>query len=209
MKVLLLNGSPHETGCTHTALEECGRQLRKRGIETETFDLGRKTVAACIDCKKCWGIGKCVFDDPVNEVIGKIVACDGVIVGAPVYFGGIPGNLKCLLDRVFYDAKRLFSHKLAAAVVTCRRGGAETAFDSLNKYFMISSMNVVGSQYWNSVHGDHPEEVAEDLEGMQTMRLLADNMAYWLCCAEAGRAAGIEPFEREPRVKTSFYKPAK
>lgn len=210
MKVLLLNGSPHEAGCTYTALKECADQLAKRGIGSEMYQLGRREVRACIDCKKCWGVGKCVFDDPVNEVIGKILECDGLVVGAPVYFGGIPGNLKCLLDRVFYDAKRLYSHKPAAGILSCRRGGAETALDSLNKYFMISSMPVVSSQYWNSVHGDHPEEVLDDLEGMQTVRLLADNMAYLLRCMEAGKAAGIEPYERETRVKTNFYKsPAK
>ena len=111
--------------------------------------------------------------------------------------------MKCLMDRVFYDAKRLFSYKPAAAVVTCRRGGASTAFDAINKYFMISSMPVLSSQYWNSVHGDHPEEVKADLEGMQTLRLIADNMAWLLRSREA---AGVEPFEREVRVKTNFYK---
>jgi len=208
MKVLLINGSPHKEGCTYTALSEAARQLEKRGIGTELFWIGNQPIRGCIDCKSCWGKGRCVFeDDPVNACIQKILEADGVIVGTPVYFGGIAGSLKCLLDRVFYDAKRLFSHKPAAAVVTCRRGGAESAFDGVNKYFTISSMPVASSQYWNSVHGDKPEEVLEDLEGMQTLRLLADNMAYLLRCREAAGQADIEPFEREVRIKTSFCKP--
>lgn len=207
MKVLLLNGSPHTEGCTYTALKEISDQLNLRNIETELFQLGTQSVHACIDCKKCWGVGRCVFDDAVNVVIQKILEADGVVIGAPVYFGGIPGNLKCLLDRVFYDSKRLFSLKPAAGIVSCRRGGAVTAVDSLNKYFMISSMPVVSSQYWNTVYGDHPNEVREDLEGLQTMRLIADNMAYLLHCIEAGRNSGIVPYEREKRFKTNFYKP--
>lgn len=207
MKVLLLNGSPHTDGCTYTALAEAERRLNANGIETELYQLGRTEVHACIDCKACWGKAKCVFDDPVNPLIQKILESDGLIIGAPVYFGGIPGSLKTLLDRVFYDAKRLFSNKPAAAVVSCRRGGAETAMDAINKYFTISSMPVVSSQYWNSVHGDHPNEILEDLEGMQTVRRLADNMSYLLKCMEAGKAAGIDPPEPEKRVKTSFYKP--
>ncbi len=207
MKVFLLNGSPHEAGCTYTALHEVEKQLNKNGIETELYQLSRTPVKACIDCKKCWGNARCIFDDPCNDCIQRILEADAVVIGAPVYFAGIPGSLKCLLDRVFYDAKRLYSHKLGAAVVSCRRGGAETAMDQINKYFTISSMPVISSQYWNSVHGDAPNEVLEDLEGMQTMRRLADNMTYLLRCMEAGRNAGVRPIEPEPRVKTSFYKP--
>ncbi|MCI8870693.1 MAG: flavodoxin family protein [Lawsonibacter sp.] len=208
MKVLLINGSPHKEGCTHTALAQAAGQLEKRGIETEEFWIGTGPIRGCIDCKSCWGKGTCVFgDDGVNDCIARITQADGLVVGTPVYFGGIAGGLKCLLDRVFYDAKRLFACKPAAAVVTCRRGGAGNTFDALNKYFTISSMPVVSSQYWNSVHGDKPEEVLCDLEGMQTLRLMADNMAWMLRCAQAAREAGVDPFEREIRVKTSFYKP--
>ena len=204
MHVLLINGSPHKDGCTFTALSEAAAQLKKRGIDSEIFWIGNKPLRGCIDCKSCWGKGRCIFDDDsVNECIQKIIAADGVIVGSPVYFGGMPGSLKCLMDRVFYDSKRLFSYKPAAAVVTCRRGGASTAFDAINKYFMISSMPVVSSQYWNSVHGDHPDEVKADREGMQTIRLMADNMAWLL---HSGEASGVTPFEREVRVKTNFYK---
>ena len=205
MKVLLINGSPHKEGCTYTALSEVAGQLEKRGIETEIFWIGNKPIRGCIDCKTCWGKGKCVFDDDiVNECIQKIIAADGLVVGTPVYFSGIAGSLKCLLDRVFYDSKRLFAYKPAAAVVSCRRGGATATFDALNKYFTISSMPVVSSQYWNSVHGDAPEEVLADKEGMQTLRLVADNMAWML---ENFKQAGVAPYEREKRVKTNFYKP--
>ena len=204
MHVLLINGSPHKDGCTFTALSEVAQQLEKRGITSEIFWIGKGPIRGCIDCRSCWGKGQCVFnDDCVNTLIEKIKDADGVVIGSPVYFAGIAGSLKCVLDRVFYDAKRLFFYKPAAAVVTCRRGGASTAFDAINKYFQISSMTVVSSQYWNIVHGDKPEEVREDKEGMQTLRLMADNMAWLLECKKVGQ----EPYEREVRVKTNFYKP--
>ena len=204
MHVLLVNGSPHKDGCTFTALSEIAQQLEKRGIDSEIFWIGKGPIRGCIDCRSCWGKGQCVFnDDCVNTLIEKIKDADGVVIGSPVYFAGMAGSLKCVLDRVFYDAKRLFFYKPAAAVVTCRRGGASTAFDSINKYFQISSMPVVSSQYWNIVHGDKPEEVIEDKEGMQALRLVADNMAWMLECQKTGQA----PYEREVRVKTNFYKP--
>jgi len=204
MHVLLINGSPHKDGCTFTALSEIAQQLEKRGIDSEIFWIGKGPIRGCIDCRSCWGKGQCVFnDDCVNTLIEKIKDADGVVIGSPVYFAGMAGSLKCVLDRVFYDAKRLFFYKPAAAVVTCRRGGASTAFDSINKYFQISSMPVVSSQYWHIVHGDKPEEVIEDKEGMQALRLVADNMAWMLECQKTGQA----PYEREARVKTNFYKP--
>lgn len=208
MNVLLINGSPHKDGCTFTALSEVAAQLQKHGVETELFWIGNQPIRGCIDCKSCWGKGHCVFDDDgVNQCIDKITQADGLVVGSPVYFSGMAGGLKCLMDRVFYDAKRLFAHKPAAAVVSCRRGGAGMTFDQINKYFTISSMPVVSSQYWNSVHGDAPEEVRADGEGMQTLRMVADNMHHLLQALQAAKVAGIQPPQREPRVKTSFYKP--
>jgi len=209
MKVLLINGSPHAKGCTYTALSEAERQLQNNGIQTEIFYIGNEPVRGCTDCRACRGKGHCAFDDVVNVCIDKMIEADGVVIGAPVYFSGIPGALKCTLDRTFYDAKRLFANKPAAALVSCRRGGAGNVYDQLHKYFGISSMPIVTSQYWNSVHGDAPEEVIADREGMQTVRAMADNMAWILKSIEAGREAGIQPPVKEERIRTNFYKPEK
>lgn len=204
MKVLLINGSPNEKGCTYTALTEVGKTLQKHGIDTEILYLGKKPVAGCIACGKCHETGKCVFQDAVNEVAAKLDEYDGIIVGSPVYYAGPSGQLTAFLDRLFYPNEAKMAGKLAAAVVSCRRGGASAAFDRLNKYFLISNMHVVGSQYWNQVHGFTPEDVRKDKEGLQTMRTLGENMAWLLKCIEAGRKAGVPFPVYEPRMRTHF-----
>lgn len=204
MKVLLLNGSPNETGCTYTALKEVEKTLRQEGIESELVWLGKKPVAGCIACGKCRDGGKCVFDDKVNELLSRIDEWDGMIVGAPVYYGGPCGQITAFLDRFFYTAHGRMAGKLGAAVVSCRRGGATAAFDRLNKYFTISNMPVVSSQYWNQVHGNTPEEVLRDGEGLQTMRTLARNMAWLLKCIQLGKENGVGFPAPERRISTNF-----
>lgn len=205
MNVLLLNGSPHQEGCTYTALREVADALEQAGITTTLLHIGRP-VPSCTGCGFCQNTGRCVIHDQVNEVLALAEKADGFVFGSPVHYAAPAGNFTAFLDRLFY-AGTCFAHKPGAAVVSCRRGGASAAFDRLNKYFTISQMPVVSSQYWNSVHGSTPEEVRRDLEGMQTMRLLGKNMAYLLQCLEAGRNSGILPPEPEERLRTSFIDP--
>ncbi|NBJ81334.1 flavodoxin family protein [bacterium 1XD42-94] len=205
-KVLLINGSPHEHGCTFTALSEVADTLSKNGVETEMLYLGQKPVAGCIACRCCYQTGKCVFDDKVNEINRRIDEFDAVIVGSPVYYAGPAGQLCAFLDRLFYSSRGRMAGKLAAAVVSCRRGGATATFDRLNKYFTISNMYVVGSQYWNQVHGNTPEEVKQDAEGLQTMRTLGQNMAWMLENRAAGMRSGVKAPEYEAKVNTNFIR---
>lgn len=204
MKVLLINGSPNEFGCTYTALREVADTLEKEGVDTEILYLGKKPVAGCIDCGKCRETGRCIFEDLVNETASRMDEFDGVVVGSPVYYAGPSGQICAFLDRLFHSAAASMAGKLGASVVSCRRGGAASAFDRLNKYFSISNMHIVGSQYWNQVHGFTPEDVRKDGEGLQTMRTLGRNMAWLLKCIEAGRAAGVPGPEYEPRIATHF-----
>ena len=179
MKVLLINGSPHEHGTTYVALSEVARTLDAEGIDTEIFHVGTGAVHGCIACHHCSKDGRCVFqDDPVNTIIEKAAKSDGFIFGAPVHYAGPAGIMHTILDRAFYAGKAAFTYKPGAAVVCCRRGGATASFDSLNKYFTIANMPVVPSQYWNMVHGATPEDALQDAEGLQTMRTLARNMAF-------------------------------
>lgn len=181
MKVLMLNGSPHENGCVFTALSEVAGELEKYGIQSEIFQLGKKPVMGCISCGACFKTGKCFYgDDGVNECAEKLREADAFIVGSPVYYAGPNGALCAFLDRLFYGKSKNYAGKPAACVVNCRRGGASAAFDRLNKYFTIANMPVIPSQYWNSTHGRTPEQVRRDLEGMQTMRTLAKNTAWML-----------------------------
>ena len=209
MKVLLVNGSPHEKGCVYTALSEIVGELEKNGIETEIFQLGTEPVRGCIACRGCFsrGDGHCVFDDAVNAAADKIREADALIVGTPVYFAGIAGQVKSFMDRLFYSAEGpMLRGKPAAAVMSCRRGGASSTFDQMNHYFTIREMPVVSSRYWNAVHGNTPDEVRQDIEGLQIMRTLARNMAWMLKNKEAGIVAGIELPEQEPRVATNFIR---
>ena len=182
MKVLLVNGSPHKEGCTFTALTEIKERLATQDVDSEIFWIGTKPIRGCIACMKCKeGLGKCAFDDDVcNELIEKAKECDGIILGSPVYYAGPNGALCAVLDRAFYSGSANFAYKPGAAIASCRRGGSSATFDRLNKYFTITNMPVVASSYWNSVHGNTPEEVKQDLEGLHTMRTLADNMVWLL-----------------------------
>ena len=207
MKVLLINGSPREKGCTYTALKEIADTLEKEGIQSEILYLGTKPVAGCIACGYCYEHSKCVFDDIVNKTVARMGEFDAIIIGSPVYYAGPSGQLTAFLDRFFYSAgSGVFAGKPGAAIVSCRRGGASAAFDRLNKYFTISKMPKVSSQYWNQVHGNTPEQVREDGEGMQTMRTLARETAWLLKCIEAGKKAGVERPVTEPRIATNFIR---
>lgn len=206
MKVILVNGSPHAKGCTYTALKEVADTLQKNGIETEIFQPGTKPISGCLACGKCFTTGKCIIDDCVNEFLDKVPGADGFVFGTPVHYAAASGQLTSFLHRVFYGKSRIFKGKVGAAVVSCRRGGAATAFDQVNKYFTISGMPVVSSQYWNQVHGSTPEEVIQDEEGMQTMRTLGNNMAWLLKCIEAGREKGILVPEGEKPIRTDFIR---
>lgn len=206
MKILVVNGSPHANGCTYTALCEVAAALEAEGIETEIFQVGTKPVSGCLGCGACIKTGKCVIDDVVNEFVEKAKEADGFVFGSPVHYAGASGAITSFMDRAFYGKGSIYANKPAAAIVSCRRGGATAAFEQLNKYFAISNMPIVSSQYWNMVHGNTPDQVRQDLEGMQTMRTLGKNMAWLLKCIQAGKEAGIEPPAREPKVATNFIR---
>ena len=206
MKVLLVNGGPHEKGCTYTALEEVSKTLQKNGIETEIIWLGVNPIAGCIGCNACLKTGKCFRNDIVNEFIEKSKEADGFVLGTPVHFASSAGSLTSFMDRVFYGRGELFKNKPACCVVSCRRGGATATFDQINKYFSICNMPIVTSQYWNQVHGTNPDEVRKDEEGMQTMRTLGNNMAWLLKCIDVAKKNGVEYPENEKAVKTNFVR---
>lgn len=206
MKVLLINGSPNEHGCTYTALHEIQETLHKHDIDTELIQIGKKPIAGCIACNKCKTTGRCVFPDKVNYIHDHIDEYDGIIIGSPVYYAGPSGQLCAFLDRLFYCKESSMAGKFAAAIVSCRRGGASSAFDRLNKYFSISNMPVVSSQYWNQVHGNTPEEVKQDLEGLQTMRTLGENMAWLIKSKYASTNAGVPTPTYETMIATNFIR---
>lgn len=203
MNVLLINGSPHAKGCTYTALSEIEKTLQEQGIDTEIIHVGHKDIHGCIACNKCAELGHCVFNDLVNETAPKFERADGIVIGSPVYYAGISGTLKSFLDRLFYSAHCDKRMKIGAAVTSARRAGTVATFDIINKYFTISQMPVVSSFYWNMVHGNTPEEVLQDKEGMQCMRQLGRNMAFLLRAISAEKQRNELP-EQEERVWTNF-----
>lgn len=207
MKVLLINGSPRKQ-CTYTALCEVASSLNQEGIETEIYSIGAKPVAGCIGCWKCRETGKCIQKDFVNDLAEKAKEFDGFIFGAPVYYASPNGSMLALLDRLYASAsKTAFSHKPCGTIVSARRAGTSASLDALNKYPLINEQPLIGSQYWNMVHGSTIEDVKQDLEGMQVMRVLGKNMAWMLKAIEAGKNAGIMPpvLTEEPQ-RTNFIR---
>ena len=202
-KVILLNGSPRKNGCTAAALGEMIKIFEAEGVETELIQVGSKDIRGFIACGKCGSLGKCVFDDLVNEVAPKFAEADGLVVGSPVYYGSPNGTLLSFLDRLFYSTGFSKQMKVGAAVVSCRRGGNTASFDVLNKYFTISGMPVASSTYWNQVHGFSADDVRKDAEGLQTMRNLARNMAFLIRAIAAEKAKSGYP-QVERGAFTSF-----
>ena len=207
MKVLLINGGPHKDGCTNLALEEVAKSLENEKIETQIMWIGNKPIGGCIGCNYCLSNkNKCFIEDKVNEFLDKVETTDGFIFGSPVHFAAASGNLTSFLDRAFYGRANLFAGKVCASVVSCRRGGASAAFDQINKYALMSNMYLIGSSYWNQIHGSNKEEAKQDLEGLQTMRNLGRNMAYILKCMEEGKKQGLKRPEYEKSIKTNFIR---
>lgn len=205
MNVLMINGSPRGSGNTAIALREMKNVFAQEGIEVTELNVGAKTVRGCIACNKCAELGKCVFDDAVNEAAPLLAKADGVVVASPVYYASANGNLISFLDRLFYSCRCDLTMKVGASVVCARRGGCSATFDELNKYFTISGMPLASSQYWNSIHGRLPGEAEQDEEGKQTMRALARNMAFLMKSIALGKEAYGLP-EKEPRVATHFIR---
>lgn len=207
MKVLLVNGSPNEKGCTNRALEEIAKTLATEGIETKTFWIGTKPVAGCIACNQCNGEGRCSLGGIVNEFLELAESADGFIFGSPVYYAAATGTITSFLDRVFFARDpSTFRLKPGASIVSARRAGTTAAIDQLNKYFTVAEMPIVSSRYWNMVHGKSPEEVEKDIEGLYTMRVLGKNMAWFLKCKQAGEKAGVPlPEQEDPKI-TNFIR---
>lgn len=204
-KVLLINGSPHDQGCTYTALSEVAKSLEKYQVETEIAWIGKEAIRGCIACGACVrnGENRCVFDDDVtNSLIEKAIEADGLVVGSPVYYAGANGALISVLDRMFYSASSTFRGKPGAGIASARRAGTTLTIDQINKYFQISQMPGVSSNYWPMVHGRSPEDVLQDEEGLQIMRILGENMAWLLRCIETGPALP----QGEPKIATNFIR---
>lgn len=206
MKVLMINGSPHKNGAVGAALEEMEKVFYKNGADCEILQVGGLSVRGCNACNRCCETGRCVFEDIVNEAAEKFAGADALVVGAPVYYAGANGTLISFMDRLFYSSKRLDKRfKIGAAVVSCRRGGASASFDGINKYFTIAGMPIAGSQYWNSIHGNNREEALRDLEGLQTMRALAENISFLAKSIALGKEKYGFP-EKEKPTPTNFIR---
>lgn len=206
MKVILINGSPNQHGCTYTALKEVAQALAASGIDSEIIHIGSAVIRGCIGCRYCAKNGKCVHDDLVNELAPKLIEADGLVFGSPVYYAGISGQLKSFMDRLFFTYGRKLAYKPAAAVVSARRGGCVSTFDDINRYFAGCCMPIVPSQYWNIVHGYCAEDVIKDEEGLQTMRTLGANMAWMIKCFTLGKRTGLPHPEREATIRTNFIR---
>lgn len=206
MKVLLVNGSPNEKGCTYTALSEIAKTLEGEGIETEIFHIGNKPVRGCIGCGGCKN-GQCVFDDDVlNRLADRVKEADGYVFGSPVYYASPNGAMLAVMDRLFYSAGKYMAYKPAACIASARRAGTTATYDVLNKYIGINHMLMVPANYWNMVHGSKPEDVKQDLEGLQTMRTIGKNMAWLLNLLETGKANGVKHPEIEEKIRTNFIR---
>ena len=210
LKVLLFNGSPNKEGCTYTALTEIAKTLKEDGIDSEIFHVGNDAIASCRACGACTKIGKCAVNDKVNEFVELAQDFDGYVIGSPVHYASSSGATVAFMDRAFYSAsrsgKKIFPHKPGVAIASARRAGTTATLDQLNKYFTINQMILVSGRYWNMVHGKTPDEVKQDLEGMQNMRFLARNLAWTLKCIEAGKEKGILPPTQEEVIMTNFIR---
>jgi len=210
MHVILVNGSPHPEGCTFTALQTVAEALQQEGIGTVIFQVGTKPMSGCIGCRKCATLGRCVFEDKVNEFVNLAEKADGFVFGSPVHYAAASGAMTCFMDRAFYSSsgagRPVFRLKPGAAVASARRAGTTATLDQLNKYMTLAEMPVVSSRYWNMVHGYTPDDVRQDLEGMQVMQVLGRNMAWMLKCKEAGIKAGLVQPEPVQRIMTNFIR---
>lgn len=205
MKVLIVNGSSRNNGCTFTALSEVARALNEENVETEIVFIGNQPISDCIACRKCREAGKCSIDDMVNELAEKAKSCDGFVFGSPVYYAHPSARLLAVMDRLFFSSGRHFAFKPAAAVLSARRAGNTASLDVINKHFAISAMPIVSSTYWNHVHGNQPEEVKQDKEGLMTMYNIGKNMAWLLKCIEKGKEHNI-PTPQNEKVFTNFIR---
>lgn len=211
MKVLLINGSPNENGCTYVALNEIAETLNQENIDSFIYHIGSDPIAPCRACRACAKLQKCVINDKVNELLASIPEYDGFVIGSPVHYASASGVISPFLDRLFFAGSRIpsgnpFRLKPATAVVSCRRAGSTATLDQLNKYFLINQMPIISGRYWNMVHGNTPEQVKQDLEGLQNLRIVAKNLAWHLKCKEAGEKAGILPPVVEDTIYTNFIR---